>query len=68
MGDGLTEHEFDHVVIGHSNNLPHINPDEVGDWKYMALPEIRQDMDQHPEKYTVWFQIAFDEVEEHLRK
>jgi isopentenyl-diphosphate delta-isomerase len=66
VGQGLIEHEFDHVFIGHSNRKPEINPDEVSDWKYRSMDDIRQDMSKHPEQYTVWFRIAFDEVEKYL--
>ena len=67
VGQGLVEHEFDHVFIGNSTKKPNINPDEVHDWKYMPMNIIREDMNKTPEKYTVWFRIAFDEVEDHLQ-
>ncbi|SCY40859.1 isopentenyl-diphosphate Delta-isomerase [Flavobacterium caeni] len=67
--NGLTEHELDHVMIGRYDQAPNINPDEVEDWKWMAIEDIQQDMQDHPEKYTVWFRIIFDEfyhyIEEH---
>jgi len=66
VGGGLTEHEFDHVFIGHSDGKPVINKEEVNDWKYVTMKNIRKDMDNSPGKYTKWFQIAFDEVERHL--
>ncbi len=62
VGKGLTEHEYDHVFIGHYNSNPKINPDEVNDYKFMKMEEIKQDMEANPEKYTVWFRIAFEEV------
>ncbi len=68
VGQGLTEHEFDHVFIGNSNQHPEINPAEVHDWKYSSMADIRDDMKKHPEQYTVWFRIAFDEVEKFLLK
>lgn len=68
VGGGLIEHEFDHVFIGKSEKKPFINEKEVGDWKYMKMEDIRADMDKNPGKYTVWFRIAFDEVEEHLNQ
>ncbi len=68
VGQGLTEHEFDHVFIGKSMKKPVINPIEVNDWKYMSMNDIRQDIKEHPETYTVWFKIAFDEVDEYLKK
>ncbi|RLD54176.1 MAG: isopentenyl-diphosphate delta-isomerase [Bacteroidetes bacterium] len=66
VGQGLIEHELDHVFIGKSNNQPEINPEEVHDWKYLSMDNIRAEMKSNPEKYTIWFRIAFDEVEAHL--
>jgi isopentenyl-diphosphate delta-isomerase len=67
VGQGLIEHEFDHVFVGHSDTKPEINPKEVNDWKYMKLEDIKKDMAHNPENYTVWFRIAFDEVVKHLK-
>lgn len=66
VGGGLTEHEFDHVFIGYSETKPKVNNEEVNEWKYMSMKDIRDDMDKKSENYTRWFQIAFDEVERHL--
>jgi len=59
--NGLTEHELDHVMIGYSNENPTINPDEVENWKWMKIEDIKADMIQNPEIYTIWFKIIFDE-------
>lgn len=66
VGQGLTEHEFDHVFIGRTDKTPNINPEEVNDWKFMKLEDIKSDMKINPSSYTVWFKIAFDEVMEHI--
>lgn len=58
--NGLTEHEFDHIMIGYYNEIPNINPDEVADWKWMTLEAIKEDMKVHPEIYTAWFKIIFE--------
>lgn len=67
--NGLTEHELDHVMIGHYNNEPKINTDEVENWKWMCIEDVQKDMLMQPEIYTVWFKIIFDEfyhfLEEH---
>ena len=67
--NGLTEHELDHVMIGYYNDTPIINPEEVEDWKWMKIEDVKTDMELHPELYTVWFKIIFDEfyhfLEEH---
>jgi len=59
--NGLTEHELDHVMIGYYNEEPNINPEEVESWKWMGIEDIRKDMTENPEIYTVWFKIIFDE-------
>ena len=67
--NGLTEHELDHVMIGYYNEEPTINTDEVENWKWMRIEDIQNDMQLHPEIYTVWFKIIFDQfyhfLEEH---
>lgn len=64
--NGLTEHEFDHVLIGHYNDEPKINEDEVANWKWMALDDVNKDLKTHPEHYTAWFKIIFDKFYNHI--
>ena len=59
--NGLTEHELDHVMIGYYNDEPKINPEEVEDWKWMKIEDVKIEMGNRPELYTVWFKIIFDE-------
>jgi isopentenyl-diphosphate delta-isomerase len=67
--NGLTEHELDHVMIGYYNEAPSINPDEVEAWKWMPIEAVKADIQNHPDLYTIWFQIIFDQfyhfLEEH---
>ena len=65
VGLGLIEHEFDHVWFGQSDEEPEINHEEVEAWKYMSISDIEADMKQHPECYTEWFKISFDEIMKH---
>lgn len=66
VGLGLIEHEYDHVFFGHTDDLPVLSPDEVASYRYMAIDELAADMQAHPESYTEWFKISFDEVRNHL--
>ena len=61
--NGLTEHEFDHVFTGQFNLAPEINKDEVHDYCYKSMAEIKQSLLTHPQKYTAWFKIAYPEIE-----
>ena len=65
VGQGLTEHEFDHVLIGRSDAIPNLNAEEVASWKYMSLDDLKEDLLLHPEHYTEWFKITFDEMTHH---
>lgn len=58
--NGLTEHEFDHVLVGHYNGEPVLNPDEVEEWKWMSIAAVQQDIEKSPEKYTAWFKIILE--------
>ncbi len=64
--NGLTEHEYDHILIGKYNNDPNINPDEVSNWKWMSLDNVQTDIKTQPENYTEWFKIIFDKFYEHI--
>jgi isopentenyl-diphosphate delta-isomerase len=64
--NGLTEHEYDHVLIGYYNGEPDINSDEVADWKWMSLDKIKTDISLQPELYTEWFKIIFDKFYQHI--
>jgi len=58
--NGLTEHEFDHVMIGSYNNEPNINKKEAENYKWMALENVKTDIKENPTIYAEWFKIIFD--------
>ena len=66
VGLGLTEHEFDHVWFGRSDDTPVINTEEVAAFKYMSLDDIAEDLQARPELYTEWFKISFEAVRRHF--
>lgn len=61
--NGLTEYEFDHVFAGEYEGPVNPSPDEVSDYCYKSMSEIRSSLEMKPEKYTAWFRIAFPEIE-----
>ncbi len=58
--NGLTEHEYDHILVGYYNQEPQPNPDEVESWKWESLDNIQKDISINPQKYTAWFKIIFE--------
>ena len=62
VGNGLTEHEFDHVFFGHYDDAPKLNPKEVADWKWVGTAELEKSVKKNPEQYGPWFRIVLDRV------
>lgn len=57
---GLSEHEFDHVVIGRWSGHPVPDPFEVADWRWADRAEVDaliQDPDAGP---TPWLSMAWE--------
>lgn len=62
--NGLTENEFDHVLVGLHEGEVYLNPAEVMSTCYKSFDEIREALAHHPEQYTAWFAIAFPLLEQ----
>ena len=62
LENGLTEHEFDHVFIGFSDEIPLPNPDEVSDFRFVDVDLLRNEIKTNPQNYTVWFRKIIDRV------
>ena len=66
--NGLTEHEFDHVLFGYYNDDPSINKLEVMDWKWVNLDFLKNDIITNSELYTIWFKIIFEKFYKNFNK
>lgn len=64
--DELTEHEFDHVFFGITDEKPDINFKEVEEWSYVPYDRLWIDIYENPDKYTYWFKLIFHRVREHI--
>jgi isopentenyl-diphosphate delta-isomerase len=68
LNKGLTEHEFDHVFVGYSDELPKLNTDEAEDWAYLTSEELLLNINVEPESYTEWFKILFPLAEKKFKR
>src|SRR6185312_7722813 len=66
LEDGLIEHEYDHVLVGYFEGAPNPNCTEVVDWKWIDLPTLKTDIEVHADRYTYWFRLSLDRVQEAL--
>jgi isopentenyl-diphosphate delta-isomerase len=62
--NGLTENEFDHVLIGKSDDQPKPDPKEVEQWRWVGLKALRTEIRKNPEIYTYWFKILIEKLPE----
>jgi isopentenyl-diphosphate delta-isomerase len=56
---GLIEHEYDHTFTGRHDGSVSPDPEEADAYRWVAPAELLRDMEQTPERYTVWSRIAF---------
>jgi isopentenyl-diphosphate delta-isomerase len=68
LDHGMIEHEFDHVFIGFSDDVPNPNPEEVSDYKWMTVADIQNSIHENPSLWTEWFKVIFIEFQNELGK
>ncbi len=60
--NGLFEHELDHVFAGTFDGVPVPNAEEVEDWKWVDLEELKKDLRANPDSYAYWLRVCIDRV------
>lgn len=59
----LTEHEYDHVFIGFSDESPQPNPEEANDYRYVSIDALKRELQIEPQNYTAWFRLIMERPE-----
>jgi isopentenyl-diphosphate Delta-isomerase len=62
LGEGMREHEVDHVFVGQTDDAPVPDPAEVGEWRRVQPELLRREMDASPETFTVWFRVLMERI------
>lgn len=60
--NGLVENEVDHVFYGHYDGDVSLHPEEAEDYKWMTKENIKTDIKESPENYTVWFREIMNKI------
>lgn len=60
VGEGLTEHEIDHVFVGHCSEAPQPDPREVAACRWLLPAAIDAELIAHPDGFTAWFRPAWE--------
>ena len=62
------EHEYDTLLFGSLAEAVEPNPDsqEIADWKWIDVVELRAELDSEPAKFAPWFRPGLERVLDHL--
>ncbi|HZY77877.1 MAG TPA: isopentenyl-diphosphate Delta-isomerase [Cyclobacteriaceae bacterium] len=63
LENNLTEHEYDHVYVGRYDGEPEINHDEVDEWRFEDMGQLRAAVAKKPQDFTYWFRLILDHPE-----
>lgn len=62
LDNNLIEHELDHIYIGYYEGTPIINKEEVEDWRWISIEELKKEIKDFPDTFTYWFKFAINNV------
>ncbi len=68
VGNGLIEHELDHVLFGHSDETPLPSADEVQDWRFVDIGTLDRELTAFPERFTVWLRDCWPRVKSSMQE
>jgi len=62
VGNGLTEYEYDHVLVGVYDGSVSPNPEEADGYAWVRWDWLKEDVKRHPNVYTPWFLKIMENV------
>ena len=68
FNDNLYEYEFDHVLVGeYKNSNINFNPEEIMDYEWITLSDLKYQLVNTPQKFASWFIICAPKVINYLQ-
>ncbi|MCX6156190.1 MAG: isopentenyl-diphosphate Delta-isomerase [Candidatus Kapabacteria bacterium] len=61
--NNMKENEIDYVFVGYCDDTPTPIAEEVAECCWINPDILKQDIKNHPEKYTFWFKRILEELE-----
>lgn len=58
LGDGMIEHELDHVFIGVTDQQPRPAASELSDWRFVTHDVLHEELDLDGSRFTAWFPVC----------
>jgi isopentenyl-diphosphate delta-isomerase len=57
------ECEHDHVFTGNYKGQINPDPEEIDEYKWVKVEDLKKDIKRCPEKYTPWFRIILERID-----
>lgn len=64
LGDGMIEHELDHLYTGFYDGVFMLDSDEVSEVVWRDLNEVLEDISVQPQLFTDWFKVLLPALSE----
>lgn len=61
------EHELCSVYIGKSSDSIHINLNEIAEWRYISLSDLKAEMISQTNHFTPWFKLEWQRLTQDFR-
>ena len=58
--------EVELILIGNYNGEINPNPEEIGNFKWITMKELLEDIKNNPQNYTPWFKIILEKGKDKL--
>lgn len=62
VGQGMIEHEYDHIFLGTYSGPCFPNPGEVSEVQWWTTAQIQEALRTKPQQFAAWFPLVFDRV------
>jgi len=57
FSNGLIENEIDYIFVGKYDGEVKPNKEEIEDYKWISLNELKKSVKRNPNRYTYWFKL-----------
>ena len=57
-----SERELCHVFVGHWGGQVAPNPNEVADWRFVAVPDLEAELAADPERFSPWMRMEWERM------
>ena len=63
---GLSEHEYDHVILGRFAGSLSLDPTEVGETRWIGIDALAAELAEHPKHFSAWAPMVLSISMSHL--